>query len=406
MNTYFTETIPQIVQKMGHCNFSIDSAHLVQITHINNPHSFYVRMSKLRYAVKLLERRGARMTGPELAVGKIVVYKSRTINRCVRGRVHKINTCKKGMGLVCSLLAIDYGWVDTHVLLKHIFFPVESSLICGPLALHCQLTKCEPLGKTFDLEAVHAMKFFVGKYTSKIIIKFKTTNKLKVELRTVECRDDVATMLGLMKFTSFFRMHERPSIPLRALFSYKHRQLKVGEKMRVRVQSGSSIYGFYVAEIEDYKNYDNVIEWYKFTKYCMEQPSLDVIGALMDGRACGVKVLNPVRYERAIVKRITVPNAKALVQLLDWGKQIEANFEDIKPVGLQFIERPAMALFCIAERIQCLNYGFGLRMIYPGLEFMLEVAEPGIRFRIPHKVKLYPIYPMRTRRPFSVNDAE
>lgn len=381
------QAIHQILQKSNKSPISVGSSHLVHVTHVNDPKSFYVRLASITDAeVVQLENKGEPISEAESTIGKHVVFKSNTLNRFVRGIVESAES--KDNGKLYTIQAIDYGLKEL-VILNDIYHPKSViTEMCPPLALQCELHYCEPKGKKFDEEAISAMKFFVGTHKARIDIKFNTMNKLIVALKTVECPDDVGTMLSLLNFTTMTKVgnvvnrFSHHNLPIQ---KFKNKELTVGEQVFVRVQSGNSMNSFFVAEYNDYKQY--VTDWTCNTQFGDKLSQADVYKAAEDGRSCIVRMRRgAMKYERAIVLKVTKQDAKALVKLVDWGIEEELPFTYIKNATEIFTINPAIAIHCSTNNKP---WKTNLpKFLYPGFQFAIEILELGNGHDVPHKVNL------------------
>ncbi|CAB3226128.1 unnamed protein product [Arctia plantaginis] len=378
------QIIQGMIAKMGLQYFNPGTIHRVEVTHINNPKSFYVQLASLSEDIMLLEGRGNPINVEDIKIAKHVIYKSKTLNKYVRGVIECV--LFKETSASCTVYALDYGCRDKRVSSKRIFLP-EMDIDCPPMALHCQLHLCEPKELEFEEDVIDAMKFFIGKHTAKMTIIYRAVDKLTVELKTLECPDDVATTLGLLNFTTLTsydnEVNRFQAATSKSKFvTYKAKNVKVGDKLCVRVQSGDTARGFYVADIRDYDRY--IKDQPYFNKYCSLQNLQNVFAAQIDGRGCGVRVGEPPKFERAYVIKVTKPGAKALVKLIDWGKEIEVDFNDIKCVKVAaYTELPAIAMYCTSTEDQIFADGLD-----ECSQFLIEILELGNGKDVPHKITM------------------
>ncbi|CAB3254141.1 unnamed protein product [Arctia plantaginis] len=351
------QIIQGMIAKMGLQYFNPGTIHRVEVTHINNPKSFYVQLASLSEDIMLLEGRGNPINVEDIKIAKHVIYKSKTLNKYVRGVIECV--LFKETSASCTVYALDYGCRDKRVSSKRIFLP-EMDIDCPPMALHCQLHLCEPKELEFEEDVIDAMKFFIGKHTAKMTIIYRAVDKLTVELKTLECPDDVATTLGLLNFTTLTsydnEVNRFQAATSKSKFvTYKAKNVKVGDKLCVRVQSGDTA-----------GNLQNVF------------------AAQIDGRGCGVRVGEPPKFERAYVIKVTKPGAKALVKLIDWGKEIEVDFNDIKCVKVAaYTELPAIAMYCTSTEDQIFADGLD-----ECSQFLIEILELGNGKDVPHKITM------------------
>lgn len=375
-----------MVDRTSLYNFVPGTSYLVHVTHINDPGSFYVRLASLSGFVERLEKKGKSIASEDIKTRRRVIYHSLTIKKFIRGDIDVVN---KG-GTTCVITAIDYGFVDRNVPVKDIYVPHTSSAeSCPPIAAHCELDFCRPIGDNFDDNAIETMKYFVGKHPAQMIMKCKLQSKFKVELRTIECPDNLSSMLAYMEcslLTGGRNSISRFNCPnIAVLLRYKQKTVNVGERFSVRVQYGNSLSDFYVAEVNEFKKYNS--ESCTFTEYCKRQPLQNVNVAVNDSRCSAAWVGMQSKYERVIVKEITEPEEKCLVYLIDWGTEKEVSFEHVKQVSsIAYTEQPALAMHCSTEDRPWNNRL--PKFLYPGYQFIIEILEEGNDER-PHKVKMF-----------------
>ncbi|KAJ8727583.1 hypothetical protein PYW07_001702 [Mythimna separata] len=303
-------------------DFMVGYDYKVDVTHINDPKSFFVRAADVDDLLKFIERPGLKVSASEIKLGQRVIYKSNILNRFVRGVIHQIKIKKEKVR--CNMFAVDYGCRENSVSIKLIYQPhskTEPHSQCPGMATHCRLHLCEPKGETFSNEVIDTMKHLVGSHTATINVQSKSNDQLVVELITVDCPRDVATMLGLIGLTTLTKgpytvnrlTHSTQALKLTQTLKFKHKELKVGDVLHVRVQSGSSASGFYVADINDFKTLRRAEA--SFSQYCKGRHMKDE--DFVPGRPCAVKLDNLGQYERAIIKEVH-PNSKAVLKLVDW----------------------------------------------------------------------------------------
>lgn len=384
-------------------DFTVGTNHSVDVTHINHPHSFYVRTVEVRDIMDKIEKPDPQqISADRINLGQRVVYKSNVLDKYVRGNICSIQINEE---ITCDVFAIDYGFFDKSVLLKNIHDPDKNSepenQIPG-LAIHCQLNLCDPKTEEFPKEVIDAMKFFVGqprdgKHSATIIVNATTNEKLTVELMTVDSPRDIATMLVLLDYTTLLKV--LPSVSrftntadvagpahLSHIIKYKHRTLNVGDVLHVRVQSGTSLSGFYVAEMQEFKQM--ISDASNFAQHCKGRTMSDE--DIVPGRPCAVRVQDPDTYERAIIKQVKESDRKALVQLVDSGKEFESHFSWIRSVVSEiYLDKPILAIYCTTDQDQVWPTSLP-RFLFPGYDLVIKIMALGNGFEVPHRVNIYP----------------
>lgn len=361
------------------------------MTHINDPKSFFVRAAYIEELLECIERPGPGVSANEIHLGQKVVYESQTQKKFVRGDIRFMDSEGR-----CDIYAMDYGCFDKSVSVKdihHLDSRAEPQNRCPGLATHCQLHLCEPKGETFSDEVIRTMKDLVGSHTASINVTSKRSDQLVVELITVDCPRDVASMLGLVGLTTLTKgqftvnrlTRSTAALKLTTALKYKHKQLKVGDVINARVQSGTSVTGFYVADVNDFKMLRR--EEPSFSLYCKNRRLKDE--DFVPGKPCAVKLDNLDQYERAIIKEVR-PYSTALLELVDWGKEVESRFTSIRSIDSEFyLDRPIIAIYCSTTEDQVWSSSLP-SFFFKGFELGIKIMELGNYSDKPHKVNIYP----------------
>ncbi|CAG5033304.1 unnamed protein product [Parnassius apollo] len=333
-----------------------------------------------------IQARGNKLEISNLQLQMLIIYKSKILKCYCRGQILHIN--KSDDNAKCDIFAIDYGCVEKSISVRRIYHP-QHKLNIPPLASHCQLADCKSKEEVWSSEVVDAMKYFVGEERAKIVVRGRTPDKLIVELIN-SCPDDIATMLALTGYTTLgYSQNIISRIPTlsKEKHYYTYKELKEGDTLHVRIQSGKDLHSFYVAQIDDYKKYIKEREnltWYSKEKHSLQPEDMK------ENKPISVFVSQLGRYERAIIKQITVPEDKALVQLVDWGSIIEADVSRMKPMSQIYFANPVIAIYCSAQQNQVWDNGLQ-RFLYPGYEFIIAIKKPGNQFDSPNIVKISPL---------------
>ncbi|XP_039763111.1 uncharacterized protein LOC120635966 [Pararge aegeria] len=367
--------------------FHVNTEHLVNITHINNPHDFYVRNVKYMHVVLKIENLKRLPPACSVKMDEIVLFDMDTdssTTRYARGQVRNIEEIVHSV--ICTLSAIDYGFF-VKVPLECIYKCDNLVLVLPPLAYKCRLAHCDKKGDSWGL-AIDAFKSYVSTIEhTKMLIQGQIADKLIVKLGKTE-KEDLATILS---YTSFTRLAGVPdkinglqptaaALPIN-LSGYTLKDRKTNVKLQVTVLSGSSLQDFYVAEINDYKQYIESRE--KFAKYAIQEPKCEE-GTLKKGdNICIKDFLN--MYERAIIKEVLDPT-KALVFMVDKGQEVPVHYKNMRKMPRQFMDIPVVAIWCsIPENLA--NKISGM-MVYPGRKFYITIKELGHGFNTPNVVDI------------------
>ncbi|XP_026760290.2 uncharacterized protein LOC113519397 [Galleria mellonella] len=383
------ETLTEMINKFSITSYDKDTSHWVDVTYINHPHSFYVRPTLYRkYMQELQASTGSLIDPLDMHVGKIVIYKSEILKIYARGQVIRMNA--EINGITCDIQALDHGCLDKAVPLKQMYKPVIDSYNLPPLAIHCQLSECYPIGRKWDDKSIDAMKCYVGTEQAKVIIKDKKLDILIVELIN-SCPDDIATLLVKTDYASLgfdFVNNRLSSSSENKNMHYIYKKFKVGDKLWVRVQSGKALDSFFVCAVEDYKPY--LQEKKNFTlsyKALNEKIRPEDIEA---GLPVAVLTEDQRYYERAVIKQFTSSQDKYVVQYVDSGNIVTAHFNCMKPLLPYHYTRPALAIYCSIDKESVQDTGLQ-KLLHPGYDFIIEIKKVGDKHNSPNIVQIMPI---------------
>ncbi|XP_063543628.1 uncharacterized protein LOC134752005 [Cydia strobilella] len=374
-------SLPDLMQKLTTTHYSVGSQHWVNVTHITDPGNFYVRPTAYRDYLPILKQHEGPADAIKLQQGSTVVFKSKTNKHHVRGQIRNIRN--ENETTLYDLFTLDYGFTEA-VAIEDLKKPLDEYPVPS-LVLHCQLGDCQPKhNDTFDEDAIEAMVYYVGDERAKMIVQGKTGDKYIVKLINT-CPEDIATMLALTEYTCLGYgnnvISRMPSIDQPKLY-YTYKKVKVGDTLNVRVQSGDSLKSFYVCEIEDHKQYikelNNLKEYYYYEQdFAAENLKL--------GKAVAVFSDWYLRYERAIITDVIIPEKKAVAQLIDLGIKTDIYMEAtrLKTMSKEYyFLRPAMAIYCTADEKQAWSNELH-RFLYPGHEFVVTVDKVGYQHDTP-----------------------
>ncbi|XP_013184829.1 uncharacterized protein LOC106130523 [Amyelois transitella] len=372
---------------------SVGSSHWIEVTHVNNPNSFYVRQTAYDEYLDDLQAAGAKADKKDLFLGNVLIFDSKTQEDYIRGQIIFID--EENTDLTVEMFAMDYGFIEREVPPKKIYKPKNTNSIPS-LVKHCQLELCKPIGGIWKEDAIDAMKFYVGDERTKIIVRDKTDDLLTVTMFN-SCPEDISTMLALMGYSTFgydgSSINRFSAAPAPKQAYYLYTELQEDDIIKVRVQSGKDLKEFYVADINNFKKY---VEERENIAYFAAKADPMKPEDILEGKPVCVQTTKRFKYERALVKKITVPDSKALVQLVDWGDLIEVPFDSIKPMRESFLLLPAVAIYCTAVEKQLSDNALH-KFLYPGYCFGITVKTVGDSFTTPHVVSITDL--KKTKKP-------
>ncbi|XP_053623973.1 uncharacterized protein LOC128682934 [Plodia interpunctella] len=382
------DSLSNLMETLVVSPISIGSALWVQVTHINNPNSFYVRQTSFNHYLPALQAPGSEVEVDQLQIGNVVVYKSK-IHKCfIRGQIIFIDDINGDVNL--EVFAMDYGNLERQIPLTSVCNPLNNNWI-PPLVKHCSLVLCQPPNcENWPEKSIDAMKFYIGDERTKIIVKGLNDDLLTVIMYN-SCPEDISTMLALQGYSvlsydqqSVNRFSAKPA-PKQAFYLFP--TLKIGESLQVRVQSGRSLKEFYVAEVNSYQKY--IREREIIAQFSRQEHAIRVED-MYEGKPVCVHTTTRYQFERAIIKKVNELKNKATVQLVDWGDTTEISLDNIKPIQESCLENEAIAIYCSTDESQVWDNGLQ-KFLYPGYSFIIKIKSLGDSFKTPNAVTIFKI---------------
>ncbi|XP_072931205.1 uncharacterized protein [Epargyreus clarus] len=362
--------IRNTIKEVSIPNMSIGSSCWVDITYINNPHSFYVRPRAYGVHMPYLQARGEKIHPSQIRVGDVHIFKSRMLRCYARGKIVEIEDDHEPL---YKLLAIDYGCIEVDVSIHRIWHLYHKANVPG-LVTHCQLADCMPLGNTWSSDAIEAMKDFMEGERAKIIIRSKAPGIVAVELHN-SCPDDISTLLTLTGYTTFEYVYNSPmEYPMLLQHYNMPRGLHVNVPMQVRMTSGTFPENFYVVLVEEYQVY--MQDRNDFRHYAQNQISRR-LQDLRIGAPVAVYYLAQNEYERGIVKELHPVTQTVRVKLVDIGTEVVEDIGRIKAVPEWYLRIPARAIYCTVHRGRFLETDRLEQFTNPHGEFVVTIDELG-----------------------------
>lgn len=372
--------VDQMRQIIDKHHFEVGSKTWVGVTHVNNPQSFFVRIRILDPHMSVIEQRGAPIDPLDIYPQIKILYKSRIEDKYVRGKVFFIDGTKEDMK--CDIFAIDYGFFEKDI-------PINEVCTIGngrdheipPLAVHCQLANCFPFRGEWCKDATSSLKYYVGKERALMTVREKRSDICVVELQN-SCPDDLSKMMayaGCSHYGYAENVVTRVNAPQAEKNFFIHKDLKVGDKLHVRVQSGKELSGFFVADKKDYNVYLN--QRVNFTYFSDRSQPLTIDEMKVD-KHVAVYMHSTCKYERGIIREI-IGKEKARVQLVDWGSMVDVMLILLRPMSSRFYYYPVTAIYC-AIVDQPLPASIARLLL--GTEFLITVIKVGDQFKVPHQV--------------------
>ncbi|CAH2103334.1 unnamed protein product [Euphydryas editha] len=383
------EVLESILQELSITKFDVQTVHWVNVTHIIDPHDFYVRPTRYYLFIKKLETSQPLIKPSSLNEYDVVIYNiDRSSNNIRYGRGRICNKHIIGNTFKYDILAIDYGYFHTMVPEECIWECNEDLLRIPPLALHCQLANCTVSGgNIWNKTSIDAFKSYVGNEKAKMIILDKIFDKLIIELRNSN-PDDIATLMALTGYSTMGYVHNaitRISTIVQKKMFFTYKSININDSLHVRVQSGTSLEAFYVADINDYHIF--LKERENITYYAKQESKLPEEQFKVNTLVCVKNDLN--KYDRGIITKIITSDSRAIVKLVDWGKEEQVHILNMRPMPEQCLKIPVLAIYCSAHEKQVLDFALH-KLLCPGLEFFIQIEQLGIKFESPNIVNIIP----------------
>lgn len=366
------EDIIEKLRNVKLLSLNVKQSYWVDITHINNPNDFYVRLLEHRELLRDLEMIGGPITKDEIKPGAIVVYESQIIHKKVRGIIRDIVRDESNPGIKCNIFAMDYGCVDEHVPINEMWNRQFQNSI-GSLIFNCKLTLNLPAGESWTDKDTSDMKILVGNDYGKILVIAMDGITYVVNLYSSSL-DDIATLMILTSAPQFdYRGNAfadlasaEPSHP-----TISSKQLHVNQMLHVRFQYGKTLHSFYVSQINDFYQYEKNLE--DFKEYCNGQ-EVPTFREIVIGHPYAVYLIKEKIYERGIVKDIVKEIEEVEMFLVDRGMTVTVPWEWLKIIEEIYCQPPGIAIHCCARKVW-VNNSFLNMVLFPGVEYYINIMQ-------------------------------
>lgn len=382
------DELQSTLENMCITKFDVQTEHWVDVTHIIDPHDFYVRPTKCSIFIMKLETSQPQTKPSSVNEYDVVIYNIDRSNSNVKyGRGRICNKHVDGDSFKYDIFAIDYGYFHKMIPKDFIWECDEDLSKLPPLALHCQLANCAVIGGgAWSEMSIDAFKFYVGNEYAKMLILEKTFEKLIVELKNSNPHD-ISTLMALTEYSTLGYVHNAISrmptvVPKKKFLTYKN--INVNDLLHVRVQSGKTLESFYVADVNDYRNF--MKECDNITYYTKKESKLPEEQFKVDTLVCVKNDAN--KYERAIITKI-ISDSRCLVKLVDWGKEKDVHITGMRPMPEYCLNIPVLAIYCSSNERHTYCHAIH-RLLCPGFEFVIQIRELGTRFESPNFVNIMP----------------
>lgn len=378
-------TINRVLEIVRQNSFEVDSSMWVTVTHVNNPHSFYVRIRVLEELMNAVQQPGTYIQSKDLYPQILVLYESRISGIYVRGKIICINNLEQEV--TCNIFAIDNGYYEQNIPVHKIRNSFDNSLLneIPPLANQCALTHCFPKqGKEWSDDATSSLIFFLGEERTWLTVTGKRLGAFVVEL-VGSCSVKMSMLMAYAECSILgnFCNANSHSVsvlglpePEKRYFTFK--DVKQGDTIQVRVQSGKDLNGFYVAEKNDHEFYLN--QRSNITSFSSRSDRLTIDDIHVND---AVAVMLPTNYyERAIIREV-LETEKVRVQLVDWGSTEVVHLNRLTSLRECFLIHPVTAMYCtMVNKVVPAT----ISRLLLGYEFLITIVEVGDKFDVPHKV--------------------
>ncbi|XP_050361100.1 uncharacterized protein LOC126780558 [Nymphalis io] len=385
------DEIERLLAELSINTIDVDKVHLVEVTYILDPFDFYVRPMKYRPLIQAWECTEPTARTTVFHIHDLIIFNygySCGAQKYMRGRITRVSHIE--YYLAFDVFAVDYGFTEKLIPIEHVWECPYELKHTPPLAFDCQLANCYPMDHTrgFPLNTIHAFKYYSGNEPLRMKILVKKQHKLLVELVN-STPESIATLLAIGGYSILGYYYDaivwNPVVGRKIMY-FDFKKLMIGEKLHVRVLSGVSLNEFHVARVIDYNYHLKEIDIITF--YARREFSLSP-EHLIEGTLVCVKNDSRNIYERAFIKKVTIPYETAIVQLVDWGIDEEFHIGKMKYMSTQCLRTPVLSIYCRSDANQAWNNGYD-RFLTPGFEFNITVKSLGYQFECPHTVDITP----------------
>ncbi|XP_045458218.1 uncharacterized protein LOC123668528 [Melitaea cinxia] len=382
------EEIERMVAELSIDSFEVESMHWVEVTHIIDPFTFYIRLNKYKSFIQILESMEPTTKCTCLNLHDLVIFNmghSCGARKYIRGRISSILTGDDFME--CEIFAIDYGFSEKLIPIEYIWECSQDLAKTPPLAYDCQLANCYPIrSEFFSLDTVNAFRYYASIEPIKMKVLGKKPHKLLVDL-IISIPESIATLLAIGGYSMLGYYYDpiawSPIVGQKRMF-FNFKKLTVDEIIHVKYLSGDSTREFHVAEVSDFKKHLNEVDFISF--YARREFSLSPVH-LIEGTLVCVKIDDKNIYERAFIKKVTKPKESAIVQLVDWGRDEEFPVGKMKYMSSQCLRTPVLSIYCKVEESQACDSGLE-DMLFIGNEFNITMKKLGHEFECPNTVAI------------------
>ncbi|CAH2217971.1 uncharacterized protein LOC120636542 [Pararge aegeria] len=387
--------IKEVMAEVSATKFNKDSYHWMDVTCIKDPHNFYVRPKNCSEFLHIVETTKPTDKVQNITKNKLILFNWGyfcRVKKYLRGLITNAKT--RNNNIQCDIWTVDYGHTEKDVPIQHIWQCNQLFSQVPPLVYICQLSNCYPIhdetnNRRFSAAAIKAFKFFVANEPAKIDVVGHSGKKLIVVLVNSNPYD-IATLMAIRAFSVVGGVKDtiqwNPTIISRQV-QFLFKEINVNQTLHVRMQSGKSFGEFYVSSISDYRKYlkeIDIIQFYARREFVLFNHNI------VEGVPVCAKDEERDVYERGFIKKINMPEKKAIVQLVDWGRDEEYPFTMLKYMPSVIFRMPVLTIFCSARRSN--QWGADLEtFLTPGYEFLITIKHLGCKFECPNSVEIFPL---------------
>lgn len=351
----------------------------VDVTHIRNPSSFYVRPCIYSEFLPALQvDTGKKAT--ELSKQSVVLFKS-TLHSWVRGYILKKN--KRAESYV--IFAMDYGFTEKSVQTSDIHEICCSYVLrVPPLAVWCSLTQCQPKEKYWSDSAINMFKEHVDMLPCHVILHETSCSRAQyVEFILPTQIGKILVMFGVSTAVVGSNLFVAIKKPFTKQLYYRHPKLTSYHSYHVILTHKVNDRIFFVTLVNDYEKFCK--RKAEFLKFANTLPVLDFFRLKKNLPVC---YLTSKEANHAVVEYIDRTIDKAILRIMDDGKTIEIEESTMGEAVRALDENYLKLVRAQVKAYFCQSYTEIMVTLTPGQQYKMKVHTLGQKFDSPYEVSI------------------
>lgn len=345
-------------------NLKMGTQELVYISHIINPHNFYIQRAANQCIVKELIKTFRSSDALSMPISSDIVEGKYMLAYCQEEEKWyrcKIISIAKNYSGVYEVFYIDYGITD-HVTLDQLReLSPENIKNPPPLAFNCKLANLEPIKKEWTIEDAFLMQKVVDNKQSVLFIRGVKKNRYICDLVTFEEGVNLALafvfhergrLVNQVSYPPIKTIEEKPRIFYSTL-EYNSKN----DLLEVFITSVTNPDRFFVRKMSLLNTYLDLSQELA-SAYSLKNQK-NAIHCPFEGMVCVVNVddydeVAGGGWRRARVRKLST-GQKVMLQLIDTGEPLVAHVSSLKKIHSQFTTLNALAVECQLNGVTPLN---------------------------------------------------